>query len=641
MLSNWIAEAIGHSTGSVSTWSRMLAFLAVSLVSPALATEYFIDKASLGGTCNDASAGTNGAPWCSISKANSMLQPGDVAQIRAGSYDEVIEPAHSGQPQKPIMYKALPGEAVIVRGKPGEFQVVNIGGLNSDWRPKSYIVVDGIIIERGAPERLDNTRHTLVSIYGTASIHNVIRNCTITGTNKPLRVAWNNGAGLRVGGIAINNSPHNLIENNTIQNMTFMGILVGDTPRPCFTEIRNNHIKNVVQDGVHIGTEKGDEDNLGILLEGNEIHGSLISDGIQANGCYGTKEPTCTGVAGVIVRNNKIYDNAENNIDLKGTRYWLIENNILFDAHGNNDGGLKARPQEGCAVPPCNNNQAGSNIGKGGTTYSKDIIIRNNVIYDGNGGVIVGDGYIIYNNTILNNRRTFAGPNQPLCTTDSCSRKPDFAGLYGSGADAVIINNILGDNGFAVARWGNPRWYIDHNLYYWSRPEPFKGLAHFQDKHKWQGFTLEGWRQQLRQSSEVMGKDAHSLVGSNPTTLFSKVGTDPSGNYTQFDFHLAALSPAIGAGQPLTYVANKGSGKSLQVKDARFFIDGYGVTDGDLIVVGQQKPVRITKIDYSSNTILLAAPIYGEVGDPVSLPSAGTAPDIGVQKSSANTWSWF
>lgn len=634
MFRNIVAEKLCQIRDSILIRSLMLALLAVLFSSPAPATEYFVDKTGLGGTCNDAAVGTQEAPWCAIAKANSTLQPGDIVSIRSGSYDDVIEPQHSGKPQNPISYRAFPGDAVNVRGRPGKFQVVNIGGFNTDWQPKSYIIIDGIRIERGSPDLLDSTRHTLISIYGSESSHNVIRNCTLIGTDQPLPAVWNEGAGLRVGGISISKSSYNLIENNTIQNMTFMGILVGDTPRPRFNIIRNNHIANVIQDGIHTGTKEGDDTILGLLIEGNEIHGSLISDGIQADGCGGVDVPAnCSGVAGVIVRNNRIYNNAENNIDLKGTRYWVIENNILFGAAGNNDGGLKARLQEDCSVPPCNNVWGGTNIGKGGNRYSRDIIMRNNVIYDGNGGVIIWDGYIIYNNTILNNRRTFTGPNQQVCITDSCSRKPDFPGVYGPGEDSVIINNILGDNGFAVSRWYNPKWHIDHNLYYWSRPEPFKGLAHFLDKGNWQGFTLDGWRQHLKQCSEVTGSDEHSFVGLTPVAIFRQVGFDPFGDNAQFDFSLAPLSPAVDAGCPLTQTVNEGIGKSVTVKDARFFNDGYGVTDGDLIVVGRNQPVRIIKIDYSTNALLLADEVSWKTGDPVSLPFAGKAPDMGARET--------
>jgi len=556
-----------------------------------------------------------------------------VVNIRAGVYDEVIVPKRSGTAGHSIVYRSFPGEAgrVIINGRPGVYRVVNIGGLDTDWKPKSYIVIDSLTIKRGFPDKLGGARHSLISIYGPESGHNVIRSCTLIGTEKPVLSVWNHGDGLRVGGISINESSHDLIENNTIQNMTFMGIVLGGMPMPRFTIIRDNKIENIIQDGIHIGIKEGDDSILGLLIEGNKIHGSLISDGIQANGCYGAAENAqCTGVAGVIVRDNMIYDNAENNIDLKGTRYWLIDNNVLYGSLGDNDGGTKKRPQEHCYVLPCNNISGGSGgIAKGGNRYSRDIIIRRNIVYDNAGGIVVWDNYIIYNNTILNNRRTFNGPDQKCCVTDNCSRKPRFPGLYGGGKGAVIINNIIGDNGFAISRWHSPKWLIDNNLYYWSRGGLFKGLVQFHSKWKWRAFSLAGWRNYLKSRAEVRGKDAHSIVAAAPRLLFSKVKLPPVGNYGQFDFNLSAHSTAIDAGRPLTTTTGSGDGVAVQVKDARFFCAGYGVTDGDLVVIGKNTPVRIRSVNYMANTLRLDKPLSWHTGDSVSLPYNGTAPDIG------------
>lgn len=601
----------------------------------AFASVFYVDKNGIGGSCDDARPGTTAAaPWCTIARANRTLRPGDVVNIRAGVYDEVIVPKRSGTAGRSIVYRSFPSDAgkVIIRGRPGVYRVVNIGGLDTDWKPKSYIVIDGLTIKRGFPDKLGSARHSLISIYGPESGHNVIRNCTLIGTDKSILSVWNHGDGLRVGGISINESSHDLIENNTIQNMTFMGIVLGGMPRPRFTIIRDNHIENVIQDGIHIGTKGEDDTILGLLIDGNEIHGSLVSDGIEANGCYGAAEAAkCTGVAGVIVRDNRIYDNAENNIDLKGTRYWLIDNNVLYGSLGNNDGGKKKRPQGHCYVLPCDNTAGGSGITKGGDRYSRDIIVRRNIVYDNLGGVVVWDNYIIYNNTILNNRRTFNGPSQNSCVTDNCSRKPGFPGLYGGGKDAVIINNIIGDNGFAISRWRSPKWLIDNNLYYWSRGGLFKGLAQLHRKWKWQAFSLAGWQNYLKNRAEVRGKDVHSIVAAAPRSLFSKVKFPPVGDYGQFNFNLSAHSAAIDAGRPLTTTIGSGDGVVVQVKDARFFCDGYGVTDGDLVVIGKNPPVRISSVNYAANILRLDKPLVWHANDSVSLPYKGSAPDIGAR----------
>ena len=602
-------------------------FFIIFFTQSAFAAVFYVDKESIGGLCSDNNSGKGlDTPWCNIAKANSILGPGDTVYIRKGTYTDVIEPQKSGTPLQPITYKAYSNNDVIIQGRPKDKFVVNIGGLGTDWQSKSYIIIDGLQIKRGAGPLL-NTRQALIYIYGSGSKHNVIRNCTLVGTEQPLLSAWDQG--LRVGGISITDSSNNIIENNIIKNITYIGVVIGGTS-PRFNIIRNNHIKNIVQDGIHIDAPLGNDSILGLLIEGNEIHGSLISDGIQANACYNDKESkNCVGVSGVIVRNNRVYNNAENSIDLKGTSHWVIENNVLYESYGNNDGGHKAQAFAKCDTPPCNNNWGGSNIGKGANRYSRDIIIRNNIIYDGSGGVIVWDGYILYNNTILNNRRTFKGPNQQICAKDGCSRHPGFPGVYGPGDDAIIINNIIGDNGFEVRYNYQRKWLIDYNLYYSTRPEPLNGFVQYFDKNQWFTFNLNDWQQYLKKNDNVSGKDEHSFVSKNPGAIFKRVGSAPFGSYKKFDFSPVRNAPVVDAGRSLTHAVQDGSGTLLLVKDARFFFDGYGVTTGDLVVVGTNRPVRITHVNYITNELHLAEPMSWKKGDSVNRPYSGRAPDIG------------
>lgn len=595
------------------------------------ARTFTVNKEELGGKCDDRNIGSTDAPWCTIARANRSLQPGDKVYIREGTYNEVISPTSSGQPGLPIIYQAHPGERPIIIGKPGVPAVVNIGGLRTDWKPKSYIIVDGLKIKRGFPDSIDKNPHFLISIYGSKSTHNVIRNCIIEGTDETLLKTWKEGYRINVGGISIRKSSYNRIDKNSILNMTFIGVLI-DGSDARFNVIHGNRIKDMIRDGIHMGSKDADTTIRGILIENNEIHGSLMSDGIQANGCYeaGSKHK-CTAVSGVIVRNNVIYDNAENNIDLKGASHWVIENNRLFQSYGNNDGGLKARPGEGCRKPPCNNTMGGSNISKGSRRYSRDIIIRNNIIYDGCGGVYIGDGYRVYNNTILNNRRTHAGPSKPFCIFSRCSRKPPFAGVYGSGNDASIINNIIGNNGFAVSRAHSARWHIDHNVYFWDRKLPFKGLASFFVNGIWHAFTLNAWQENLHNNENVTGNDKHSLVLDNPERLFNGASPLPVGTDENIDFTLIRPSPIIDTGSALTKTLTKGSGQKLILEDARFFSDGYGVTQGDTILIGTNKPVMILNIEHGKNAIRVSSPMNWELEDPVNLSTLGHIPGIGCQ----------
>jgi hypothetical protein len=58
--------------------------------------------------------------------------------------------------------------------------------------------------------------------------------------------------------------------------------------------------------------------------------------------------------------------------------------------------------------------------------------------------------------------------------------------------------------------------------------------------------------------------------------------------------------------------------------------DPSSIVSGDLVQVGANQPLEITTVDYVAKTLTLAAPISFAAGDPVNLPSAGAAPDLGV-----------
>ena len=72
----------------------------------------------------------------------------------------------------------------------------------------------------------------------------------------------------------------------------------------------------------------------------------------------------------------------------------------------------------------------------------------------------------------------------------------------------------------------------------------------------------------------------------------------------------------------------------LLVADASYFIDGYGITDGDLIQLeGSPQPVRVKKIDYAKNELTLEAPRTWKAGEGVAQPYSGAAPDIGAYET--------
>jgi hypothetical protein len=105
--------------------------------------------------------------------------------------------------------------------------------------------------------------------------------------------------------------------------------------------------------------------------------------------------------------------------------------------------------------------------------------------------------------------------------------------------------------------------------------------------------------------------------------------TAPFIKVAERDFTLPSTSPAIDAGTFLTTTVGAGSGTTLTVADAGFFMDGFGLIAGDMIQVGSQSPVQITAINYGTNAITVAQSISWSAGQGVSLPYSGNKPDIG------------
>lgn len=67
-------------------------------------------------TGSDSNPGTAGKPLRTIQAAAQKAQPGDTVTVHAGTYRETVIPAAPGQPDKPIIFQAAPGEKVLLEG---------------------------------------------------------------------------------------------------------------------------------------------------------------------------------------------------------------------------------------------------------------------------------------------------------------------------------------------------------------------------------------------------------------------------------------------------------------------------------------------------------------------------------------------
>lgn len=105
--------------------------------------------------------------------------------------------------------------------------------------------------------------------------------------------------------------------------------------------------------------------------------------------------------------------------------------------------------------------------------------------------------------------------------------------------------------------------------------------------------------------------------------------TDPF-NQNYPDFNLKPGSPCIDSGAFLTQTTSSGSGTKIPVRDAHYFMDGWGIIEGDLIQLeNQTQTARIINVDYNNNVLTVDKSLTWSANQGVSLQYSGSAPDIG------------
>ena len=73
--------------------------------------EYFVSNFG-----NDSWQGSAAKPFKTILKAASKVKPGDTVTVRGGVYHELLTLRTSGTPEKPIIFRGVPGETVLMTG---------------------------------------------------------------------------------------------------------------------------------------------------------------------------------------------------------------------------------------------------------------------------------------------------------------------------------------------------------------------------------------------------------------------------------------------------------------------------------------------------------------------------------------------
>jgi hypothetical protein len=254
--------------------------------------------------------------------------------------------------------------------------------------------------------------------------------------------------------------------------------------------------------------------------------------------------------------------------------------------------------------------------------------VRNNILRHNKIGLLISDSnrVIAYNNIISNNDRGFSNTvnamglnvdsgssnvtvshNTLYRNGTSSSQRGGFSiGPFSAVSNVTLKNNIISETTASRDMWiaSTSNLTSNYNDVYNIKALNIRWLG---SDLSWSGYK------------SASGKDANS-ISADPRFI------DPaSGN-----FNLHPDSPGINAGDFLTKTSAAGNGISITVLDASYFSDGFGTgADGDLVKVGANDPVKITNVNYVTNTITVDRSISWGSGDGASYPYSGLAPDIG------------
>lgn len=521
---------------------------------------------------SDSYSGTSTAyPFRTIQRAAGVVAASDIVYIMGGTYAESISCSRSGTSSSRITFRNYNSSEVTISGGGTTSQIsFNISG--------SYITLDGLTFSVANPcrSRADSFNINITGNYVT------VQNCDFYNPSGA-SAEFNSPCNGRETGIGIAGADYAYIYNNWFYGLSFNGIRIMDGGTP---SLRWSIVGNIFFDYAANGVSVMSSSSVmqGGLVQGNYFTNSLRSDAIQFNGDFVGSTPPSNW--GIVIKNNFINAiQGENTIDLKDSRYIVIENNILSGSVGDNDG-----PYDGVNVL-----QGPSGISCGSTDTATDVIIRGNVIYDCLGGIAPRAAFRIYNNTILNNDRDYTGPNSTL----TYSARP-YSGVSFYSNDVRIFNNIFGGHRGCELRpvvASSSLTYFDYNLY--AQDLGATRWCSDLNENLITYTSLTSWRSWLN-SVSISGKEAHSLSG---YAAFVDVPSNVYGSYVSHDFSIGASSSARDNGGPVATATNSGSAaRSLNVSDGVAFSDGMSAVAGDMIMIGSAVARVSSK---SGNTLAL------------------------------------
>ena len=194
---------------SIFSFKYHLFTLLVSLfiINNVFATNYYVS-----GSGNDSGAGSLSSPFETISKAATLVSPGDTVLIEAGIYfEENITPNSSGTENAMIVFKPLPGTGDVILKHPGTS--INDNTPVFLLSNKDFIRIEGL--------QFKDFNYGKASIYISSGEGNVVINNRFENLGNSEVSSWDGNQM-----VALFNSTGNVVCNNYFNNIYGDGINV-------------------------------------------------------------------------------------------------------------------------------------------------------------------------------------------------------------------------------------------------------------------------------------------------------------------------------------------------------------------------------------------------------------------------------
>jgi parallel beta-helix repeat protein len=522
-------------------------------------------------TGNNSNPGTESSPWATIQKAANMATAGDTVLIRQGVYAERVSPTNSGTEGNYITYRNYGSEAVVIDAAHTRDSCISVSA-------KSYLQFIGLELQGATNAGLLVSDNSSYIIADGLKSHNNRFGIRFTGSTNPVN--------------------HCIIRNCATTYNTSCGIFL--YKKIYNTVVGPNNDSSYNSDG----TTSEDSYGLDIVTDfpGTQADGAQHIEVYDNEFHHNEEQGMRTwNAAYVWIHDNYCHHNGATGIQLEdGTQYAVIENNRSeYNAQ-------TWEFETGAWVDGTTNATIRNNIFRGNkigfmVSSSTRVLVRNNLIYENNRGVpdlANCRGLNIYGNSV-----DVTVAHNTLYRNGAPQSGRGSVAIYNLSSIVAFRNNILAESTAPIDLQVAQDFLSNHNIVYNTRTPSIS----------WKGSTMS-WNSYKASS----GQDANSIASS---PQFTSPSTE--------DFHPAAGSPAIDAGEILAHATSAGTGTTIVVDVVRYFSDGYGIAPGDLVQVGTNAPVRLVAVDLSNKTLTVDKDIRWGSGDGVSYPFTGSLPDIG------------